>query len=431
MQSVWEDVPLPEFPQAEGNVKTDVLIIGGGIAGLLTAYFLQERGIDCVVAEKDRICSGNTGRTTAKITVQHGLIYHKIAKSSGMEAAAAYLRANMAALEEYARLCTGIDCDFVRKDSFVYSLDNREILEKEAEVLAGLGADASFCESVPLPIPTVGAVRFSDQAQFHPLRFLGNLSRGLKIYEKTFVRELKGTTAVTDRGEIQAEKIVCTTHFPFVNKHGSYFMKLYQSRSYVLALENAQNVDGMYVDERDSGMSFRNAGDLLLLGGGGGRTGKANGGWEELRKFASEVYPNAKERFAWAAQDCMSLDGIPYVGNYSARTPNMYVAAGFNKWGMTGAMTAAMVLRDLISGKGNEFAELLSPSRWMLRKQLLINSGESLKDLIPLSPKMCPHLGCTLKWNAQEHSWDCPCHGSRFSEDGKLLDNPSNGDLQT
>ena len=286
-----------------------------------------------------------------------------------------------------------------------------------------------FAKDLPLPVNTVGAVCFEDQAQFHPLRFLYAIAKGLNIYEHTFVREMEGTAAVTDRARISAGKVIVTTHFPMINKHGSYFLKLYQHRSYVTALENAQNVDGMYVDESRTGFSFRNYGDLLLLGGGGHRTGKSGGNWDELRQFAREQYPRATERYFWAAQDCMSLDHIPYIGRYSKNTADLYTASGFNKWGMTGAMLSAVLLSDRICGRYNGFEEAFDPSRSIIRPQLFINGFESIKNLLTPTKKRCPHLGCALKWNPAEHSWDCACHGSRFDESGKVLDNPANGDL--
>ena len=429
MKSVWQEAELPQFPQLQGEIRTDVLIIGGGLAGILTAYFLHQRGIKYVLAEKDRICSGNTGRTTAKVTVQHGLIYHKIIKRYGVEAAQQYLQANQAALAEYAGLCRQADCGWEEKDNFVYSLNAPEKLERELEALRRLGCAAEFCDTLPLPIRTAGAVKMPHQAQFHPLKFVAAIAGGLHIYENTPVREMVGRTAVTDKGKITAQQVICTTHFPFINKHGSYFLKLYQDRSYVIALEGAQDVDGMYVDESEGGLSFRNHDGLLLLGGGGGRTGKENGAWQELRDFAQAHYPRAQERYFWAAQDCMSLDGIPYIGQYSGRTPGFYVASGFNKWGMTGSMAAAMILRDEILGTRQDYARVFDPSRSILHPQLLRNGVESAVNLLSPRRKTCPHLGCALKWNRAEHSWDCPCHGSRFSREGKLMDNPATGDL--
>lgn len=430
MRSLWKaTVSLPEFPELVGDVRTDVLIVGGGIAGILTAYLLHEKGIKYVLVEKERICSGTTGNTTAKITFQHGLIYDKILKSDGTEAARKYLAANRAAFDKYAELCGKTDCDYEIKDNYVYSTDDRRKLEKEVEALEKIGYIADLCEKVPLPIKTVGAVKFPDQAQFNPLKFLSSVAGGLNIYENTFVREMRGNTAVTDNGKIHADTVIAATHFPFINKHGSYFLKLYQHRSYVIALENAQDVNGMYVDECNTGLSFRNYEGLLLLGGGGHRTGKKGGNWAELRAFAAKKYPNSREKHFWATQDCMSLDGIPYIGRYSAKTHGFYVASGFNKWGMTGSMTAAMLLSDMILGKRNEFASVFDPSRSIVKPQLFINGAEAVCNLLTPSKKRCPHLGCALKWNEAERSWDCPCHGSRFTEHGRVLDNPANGDL--
>lgn len=430
MRSLWKaTASLPEFPELVGDVRTDVLIIGGGIAGILTAYLLHEKGVKYVLVEKGRICSGTTGNTTAKITFQHGLIYDKILKSDGTEAARKYLAANRAAFDKYAELCGKTDCDYEIKDNYVYSTDDRRKLEKEVEALEKIGYIADLCENVPLPIKTVGAVKFPDQAQFNPLKFLSSVAEGLNIYEDTFVREMRGNTAVTDKGKIRADTVIAATHFPFINKHGSYFLKLYQHRSYVIALENAQDVNGMYVDECDTGLSFRNYEGLLLLGGGGHRTGKKGGNWAELRAFAAKKYPDSREKHFWATQDCMSLDGIPYIGRYSAKTHGFYVASGFNKWGMTGSMTAAMLLSDMILGKRNGFASVFDPSRSIVKPQLFINGAEAVRNLLTPSKKRCPHLGCALKWNEAERSWDCPCHGSRFTEHGRVLDNPANGDL--
>lgn len=431
MLSVWkDDSKLPKFEKLRGDLKTDVLIIGGGMAGILCAYMLEKAGVDYALVEAETICSGITGNTTAKITSQHGLIYDKLVREFSVERARMYLSANEAALKKYRELCADIDCGFETKDSCVYSLSDRNKLEKEMAALGKIGYPAELIEKLPLPLKSVGAVKFSAQAQFDPLRFVSAISKGLSIYEHTKVLELIGTRARTDNGMITANIVVVTTHFPFINKHGSYFLKMYQHRSYVIALENAQDVGGMYVDEDKKGMSFRNYGGLLLLGGGGHRTGKQGGGWSELESFAERNYPGAAEKYRWAAQDCMTLDGMPYVGHYSKKTPELLVATGFNKWGMSSAMVSATLLTDMLLGRKNEYADLFSPSRSILRPQLALNALEAAVNLLTPSKKRCPHLGCALKWNAQEHTWDCPCHGSRFTEDGKIIDNPATGDLK-
>lgn len=429
MNSVWADsVRWHNFPSLDGNITTDVLIIGGGMVGILCTYMLKKSGVDCALVEAKRICSGVTRNTTAKITLQHGLIYDELIGKFGRNGARLYLQAQKRAMAEYDQLCRAVDCDYERADSYVYSLDNRRKITREANALKSLGVKAELCESVNLPLEVAGAVRVKNQAQFNPLKFAFSIARELPIYENTKVLGLMKGGAGTEHGTIRCKKIIVATHFPVLNKHGSYFLKLYQHRSYVIALENADLVGAMYVDENERGLSFRNYNGLLLLGGGAHRTGKKGGNWRELEAFANRNYPKARVVSRWATQDCMSLDGIPYIGQYSKNTPDLYVATGFNKWGMTNSMVAASLLTDLVQGRKNEYAPIFSPSRSMLTKQLAINAFESVVGLLTPTAPRCPHLGCALKYNPDEHSWDCPCHGSRFTEDGQLIDNPATDD---
>lgn len=429
MNSIWtEDVKLPQFPALMEDKKTDVLIIGGGMAGVLCAYFLQKAGVDYILVEGDRICSGITQNTTAKITSQHGLIYHKLLKSLGTEGAQKYLDINQAALARYAELCGNIDCDFERKSNYVYSVCDKEKLQKEIDALEKIRYQAFLTKTWDLPFQTAGAVEFRNQAQFHPLKFIEKIAKGLHIYENTYITETAPHTARFAKGRIVFDKVIFATHFPVDNKHGMYFMKMYQHRSYVIAVKNGPDVDGMYVDDAMKGMSFRNHESYLLIGGGGHRTGKHGRNWKELRDFTDRYYPDKKEVYHWAAQDCITLDDIPYIGKYSKNMPGCYVATGFNKWGMTSAMVSAMILTDMVRGKDNEYADIFNPYRNMIKPRLFTNLGETALNFLSFSTKRCPHLGCALKWNAQEQSWDCPCHGSRFSEHGTLLDNPATGD---
>ena len=430
MESIWMDGQLPHFAPLQQDIRTDVLVIGGGMAGILCAHMLKEAGVDCVVAEATRIGHGITKNTTAKITAQHGLIYHKLLKKLGMEKARMYLGANLDALERFRALCPSLDCVYTPEDNLIYSREDKQKLEQELEALQLLGYRAELTEHLPLPFSTVGAVKFPRQAQFHPLKFLSTIAKDLTVFENTPVRELGKYTARTDHGTIHAENIIVATHFPFLNKHGAYFLKLYQQRSYVLSLEPSPVLRGMYLDEAENGYSFRTHGNALLLGGGGHRTGKSGGGWWELEEFARTHYPECRITHRWATQDCMSLDGIPYIGPYSNHTPGLYVATGFNKWGMTSSMAAARLLTDMITGMDNPYAPVFAPSGRILRPQLALNAAHAIGNLLSFSPKRCPHMGCALRWNPQEHSWDCPCHGSRFEADGTLIDNPAAGDLK-
>ena len=430
-KSVWEEtIVRPRFEALQGKKSTDVLIVGGGIAGILCARKLQDAGVDCILAEAGELFSGITKNTTAKITLQHGLIYDTLLRRFGEKKAYLYSSAQLYACKEYARLCERIDCDYEIRDSYVYSLFDRKKIKREAAALNRLGIKAQCVDDPDLPFKVAGAVRIRNQAQFHPLKFLCAIAKDLPIFEHTKVLELGPRKARIENGEIAFKKLVVATHFPVLNKHGLYPLKLYQHRSYVLALKGAENVNGMYVDEADTGFSFRTYGDLLLLGGGGHRTGKQGGCWRELEDFAGKCYKNARIVGKWATQDCMTLDGIPYVGQYSKKTPEVFVVTGFNKWGMTNAMASANLLCDLIREKQNPYSEVFSPSRSLLHPQLLCNAFESVAGLLTPTAPRCPHLGCALKYNRDEHSWDCSCHGSRFTREGQLIDNPSTDDIK-
>ncbi len=429
MKSIWaETATHAPFDTLSESIQTDVLIIGGGMAGVLCAYMLQNAGIDCVLVEATRIGGGITQDTTAKITLQHGLLYNALIKRFGQEKAQLYLQAQQEACAAYAHLCQDMDCDYEKQDAYVYSLDDRARIEQEVAALNRLGLPAAFCDSIPLPFRVAGAVRVKDQAQFHPLKFLYTIAKGLRLYENTKVLELMPHKAITTGGEITCQSMIVATHFPMLNKHGSYSLKLYQHRSYVVALDGAQNLNGMFVDESKTGLSFRNYRNQLLLGGGGHRTGKQGGNWQELEAFAQAHYPTATITSKWATQDCMTLDDVPYIGRYSKRTPDVYVATGFNKWGMSSSMVAARLLCDLVQGKKNDYTAVFDPSRSMLHPQLAVNAFESITGLLTPTVPRCPHLGCALKYNRAEHSWDCPCHGSRFTESGKLINNPATDD---
>lgn len=429
INSCWAEADLPSFPSLKKNTKTDVLIMGGGMAGLLCAHELRKAGVDYLLIEADRICSGITRNTTAKITSQHGLIYSKLMKEFDLAAAKTYYTANQHALAQFRLLAKKYPCDFEDKDAYIYSRNDQLDLQNEMDVLGQIGANAQFMETTPLPFPAC-AIRFEKQGQFHPLKFAAGIAEGMNIFEHTKALAFDGMTVITNHGRIQANKIIIATHFPILNKHGGYFVKMYQHRSYVMALENAQNVDGMFLDSSEYGLSFRNYGNYLLLGGGSHRTGKSGVGWRQLEEFVKRYYPDAREVCRWATQDCMTLDAMPYIGQYSRATPNLYVATGFNKWGMTTSMVSALILRELILGKKDPYDNLFSPHRTIFRPQLAVNLMETTKNLLRLSKPRCPHLGCALKWNPHEHTWDCACHGSRFTESGKVLDNPATGDLK-
>ncbi len=437
MKSVWSDTcSLPERESLFGDYVADAVVVGAGMAGLLTAYLLQQRGLRVVVLERSETAGGVTKNTTAKITSQHDLFYADLIEKFGFELASQYARANQRAIQTFRDIIgeRGIDCDFESKSAYVYTLRNPQPIEAEVTAAQRLGIQADYTTETGLPFAVKAAVKFQNQAQFHPLKFLRDISADLEIYEHTAVHEIRRGVVVAEHGRVTADHIVVATHFPIINVPGWYFARMHQERSYVLALENAGQVDGMYIDEDEAGYSFRNYGDFLLLGGAGHRTGKhpQQSSYDLLRGAALSFYPESREAGCWSAQDCVTWDKIPYVGLYSKSVPDLYVATGFKKWGMTNAMAAASILSDAICGKENDCAPVFSPRRFNAAASmgsLLGDAGHSVAGLTAGAfsgyERRCAHLGCRLQWNPDELSWDCPCHGSRYTEDGALLDDPA------
>ncbi len=474
MESIWSKTTrLNAFPGLTGDIKTEAVVIGGGMAGLLIAFFLQGCGVETVVLEAETIGSGQTRNTTAKLSSQHNLIYGRLISDFGTEKAAQYARANEEAIRAYRRIISErqIDCELEDFPSYLYSTNPLDIaaLEKEARAAKHLGISAEFTVQTSLPFPIAGAVKFQNQAQFHPLKFIKVISDELKIFENSRAVHLEGNRIFTEGGSVTAKHIVFACHYPFVNFPGLYFARMHQERSYVLTLDGAQQLDGLYLGIDAEGLSFRNYRNLLLFGGGGHRTGENSlgGKYDLLRERAAEIYPQSRELTHWSAQDCVSLDGLPYIGHFSTSEPNWYVATGFAKWGMTSSMVAARLISDEITGRKNPDAEVFSPQRFNAAASvdtLLTDSGKAIKGLFKQTFALpeaeviaidkgeagvidcggekagayrdetgevfafstrCPHLGCQLSFNPDEKSWDCPCHGSRFDCLGRLLDGPA------
>lgn len=478
MESIWtEKSRMPAFQPLVSDVKTEALVIGGGMAGLLTAYFLKQRGIQAVLIEADRIGGGQTQNTTAKITISHNLIYDKLIRQTGEESAGLYLAANWEAILKYEQIITEreIDCRFERVPSFLYSVEDREKIEKEVEAVNRLGCVGEFTTHTALPFSVEGAIRFPAQAQFHPLLFLEHMAKELEIYEKTRALTVEEHRVETENGAvIQAEHIIFATHYPFVNRPGYYFMRMHQERSYAAAFSHVGKVEGMYLGVDPAwNYSFRDYEDYVILGGEGHRTGE-NPEIPSLQKLQEKAvgwWPGCQLEAMWSAQDCMSPDQIPYIGRYSARLPYWYVATGFGKWGMTSSMVAAMLISDLIRKVPNPWEEVFSPQRELTLPAVkhMARDGQKaaaglLRSIFAVPDKVqkdlkegeggiveiqgektgvykredgkiftvsvrCPHMGCQLEWNPLEKSWDCPCHGSRFNYKGELLDDPAQTDI--
>ena len=421
MDSLWRSTcSIPAYPSLKAPMEVEVAVLGGGLCGLLTAYFLKEAGKEVVVLESGRILSGATEGTTAKITAQHGLIYDRLIARRGEAQARSYAQAQTRAIAHYERLVRhlAISCGFSRLPAYLYSVAPSLALERECRAAERLGLAASLTGASKLPLPAAQALRFDEQAQFHPLRFGAEIAKRLTIREQSRVTQVQPGRVTTDQAVVRARHIVVCTHYPIKNVPGFYFTRMNQSRSYVLALENVPHLGGMWLDASGDGFSFRNAEGLLLLGGCGHRTGDHpyESSFRALRAAAKLFYPDAREVARWSAQDCMPVDGVPFIGRYARTLPGVYVATGFGKWGMTNAMVAAELLTDLITRKAEyPHAQVFSPQRW---------SGVSVRFKVGKAPR-CTHMGCALEWNPDTRTLDCPCHGSRFTRSGKVVSGPA------
>lgn len=490
MTSVWMDsAPATAYEPLPHDVEADVCVIGGGITGLTAAVLLKEAGLTVAVVEMDRIAAGVTARTTGKLSALHGLAYRQLRSRFGADGARVYAEANQAALELIARWVRdrAIDCDFRRKPNFTYAEDDAAAIEEEVEAAGAAGLRASFTTETDLPWPVAGAVRVEDQAEFHARRYLLALADGLPgdgsaIYERTRAHSVSDGSPCrvrTDHGEVVARDVIVATHYPMLDR-GLFFARLSPERSYAIAARLRGPVpQGMYISTESPAHSLRavpyGGEELLIVVGESHKTGQGGDTAEryaQLEAWARERFDVAEVPFRWSTQDAMPADGLPYVGRVSLVSKHVWTAAGYRKWGLTNGTAGAMILADLIRDAPNPWAATFDSNRIMplaaaptIAKEN-VNVGVhflldrfrppgtgSLDALAPgegaivsvdgeraaayrdddgvvhaVSPT-CTHLYCHVTWNAAERSWDCPCHGSRFDVDGRVIQGPAVDDL--
>lgn len=493
MNSLWIETTKNQLhlKSLTQNLETEVCIIGAGLFGLTTAYYLTKQGKKVVVIEKDDIGEKVSGNTTGKITSQHGLFYSHLIDDYGIDYAQKYLEVNEKAIQNIKEIIDTeqIECDFEEQSAYVFTTNQDEVIEieKEVDAVNKLGKKAKLITNVDKPFKMKAGIEFDNQAQFHPRKYMIGLTNVIlkdnQIYNYTTATDVQKYgekfLITTDRGNVLADSVVLATHYPIVNFPGFYFIKMYQSTSYIIAIEtNSKIPEGMYITAKEPVYSFRSAKynnkNIVLIGGSEHKTGEAiadNSHYTELEKKAKELYPDCKVLFRWNTRDCISLDKIPYIGEFSNLYKNMYVGTGFKKWGMTFSNIAGKIVSDKILGKQNEYEDLFTPTRlkpiknrWEVKNMLketvdsiALNKfkidpssiseiendnasimkidGENIgiyKDkngkLYAVSP-VCTHLGCLLTWNNIDKTWDCPCHGSRFDYTGKNIYEPAIKDL--
>ncbi len=487
--SIWyQELDFPAFPSLNCDITVDVTIVGGGITGITSAYLLSNAGLKVALIDAGKIFNGTTGHTTAKVTAQHGVIYDELIKHFGEDGAKQYYqaadRAKNFIKETIQKL--SIECDFQEHNAYIYTNSENEInkLENEAKAYEKLDIPGCYLESMPLKIPMKAAIMMEKQAQFHPLKYLLPLVKSIKengslIFENTTAKDIETGTnpqIITRKGHrITARNIIIASHFPFYEGFGFYFARMYAERSYVVAVKSTNHFPGgMYLSSETPTRSIRSTPmgkeNLLLLGGEGHKTGQGINTMEHydaLARFGQEHFASNEIQYRWSAQDLYTLDKVPYIGRITEGRDNIFVATGFRKWGMTNSTNAALIIADLILKGSHPYEDLFSPSRFKadpsikagidhnltvakefikgkieflgkLPEEVDIGEGTHVnvngkkacayrdsQGVLHLIDATCTHMGCEVEWNDGENTWDCPCHGSRYSVDGDVIEGPA------
>ncbi len=491
-ESFWlGTTPETSYPQLAGEVSVDVAVVGGGIMGITAATLLKRAGKTVALLESKRIVHGATGYTTAKVTAGHGVIYSDLTEKFGETGARAYAEAQQAAIEQIATLAAE-DAHFERRANFVFAdtAEDADQLRQEADAEQRLGLPASFTRETPLPFEVAGALRLENQAQFHPRKYLLPLAASLPgdgsyVFEQTRVQDARDgepCTITAETGTVRARDVVIATHLPILDR-GLFFAKAHPHRSYAIAarIDAADAPQGMFINAGQPTRSIRTMRDgdsvYLNVGGEGHKPGRVDDEprrYDALEEYLRRHWPGAGEvEYRWSTMDYLPLDRMPYIGRLRRRSQHVFTGTGFQKWGMTNGTVAAMIVADRILGRENAWASVFESKRWHTRAStpkfvkenasvgaryvadwLRLARGPSADELPPgegalvrvrgrktavyrdesgelhASSPVCRHLYCIVDWNAAERSWDCPCHGSRYSGDGKVIQGPTTRDLK-
>lgn len=496
MDSFWiNNFKNKAYPTLDNNISVDVCIIGGGITGISCGYYLSKSNLKICILEKDKVMQRTSGNTTGKITSSHGLIYKYLFDSYGKTYAKKYLDSNQLAITNIKNIIDleNIDCDFEFENNYIYTTNTNYIkkIKDEATTLKKLDYNCNLLNKINFPISDVKiALEFPHQAQFNPMKYAASLCSCIENNSSNYIFENSKVTKLTKSSNhylvycnnniVSAKHVIIATRYPVINFPGFHFLKMYCETSNLLALEtNSTLFKGMYINTDTPTYSFRtaiyNGKRILLVGGFNHKTGAKidlKNSYKILEKEAVNLFPDAKVLYKWNTHDCISIDKVPYIGDFSIFYPNVYVATGFKKWGMTTSNIAANIITDKILGKENIYSDIYDSRRFSPIKNkeefgnilketshsLIFNKFDlpkaTINDIQTGEGKIinyngkkigvykdennkeykvipnCTHLGCELTWNSLDKTWDCPCHGSRYNFDGTLIYGPSNKNLK-
>lgn len=493
-KSFWrEDIYLSSFSSLQGDLEVDVVIVGGGITGITAAYLLTKEGVKVALLEASRLLNGTTGHTTAKVTAQHGLIYDEYLGHFGQTKARLYYEAVMEAGHFIKETIDslGIACDYQVEDAYLYATTDEYArkLQKEYEAYQLLNIPGELVDDIPIPIPISKALVMRQGAQFHPLKYLQVLveetkKNGGMIFEETVAvnikKENRAIVYTRDGYRVKGKYVLICSHFPFYEGMGLYSARMYADRSYALVAETKEQYPGgMYLSADQPNRSFRsiivNGKEMVLIGGESHKTGQGTdtmNHYRAIEKFAHELFTVENIPYRWSAQDLTTIDKLPYIGPLTENNPNIFVATGYRKWGMTNGTAAAQLLSRLILGGTSPYESLYHPSRFyadpslkhFLRENMdfmkhfvkgkLHFPKTKVEDIQPgegaiitvdgerkgayrneagelfVVDTTCTHVGCEVEWNSGDRTWDCPCHGSRFTYRGEVIEGPAEKPLK-
>jgi glycine/D-amino acid oxidase-like deaminating enzyme/nitrite reductase/ring-hydroxylating ferredoxin subunit len=492
-KSIWTATSrATTYPKLDKNVEVDVAVLGGGIAGLITAYFLKQAGQKVAVIEARRIASGTTGNTTAHITIAHSIIYDELINNFGYDFALDYARANQEGINLIDKIIQkeGIECDFKNTDEYIftdYGDSNEDKTKREFEATKKLRLGTEWLQHSPLPYPSGGTIKYKNQARFHPRKFLVELAgkidgEGSIVFEETRALDIKEGDLLeieTDQGNLKAKKAVVATLYPFLDR-GGYFTRLDTYTSYVLACQiEGEFPDAMFDSTEESSHYLRIQPEansfLVLVGGEGHKTGeisKTDLQYQKLEEYARKNLKIKSIEYKWSTHDTYPVDNVPYIGKFMTTTDNIYVITGLKGYGIAHSSVGGKIIRDLIVEDKSEYEEIFNPNRINPRASLKSQIGlgaksakELAKSKLGKTPQLniddlkrgegrvfenngdklavykddkgkvytvsakCQHMGCQVNFNQAEETWDCPCHGSRYTIEGKMISGPTTKDL--